>query len=103
MATWAARSGGGSLAPMPTARSGIAAAVLEVGDLRGTGAIVYFVPDAKRLSRLTGCTLPVGTQDPACGPDDPYRVAWTVSGDKLILSQVAGSRGGNIGTWRKIA
>lgn len=76
---------------------------LEVGDLRGTGGIVYFVPDAKRLSRLTGCTLPVGTQDPACGPDDPYRVAWTVSGDKLILSQVAGSRGGNIGTWRKIA
>jgi hypothetical protein len=76
---------------------------LEVGDLRGTGGIVYFVPDAKRLSRLTGCTLPVGTEDPACGPDDPYRVAWTISGDKLILSQVAGSRGGNIGTWRKIA
>jgi TRAP-type C4-dicarboxylate transport system substrate-binding protein len=75
---------------------------LEVGDLRGTGKIVYFVPDAKRLSRLTGCTLPVGTQDPACGPDDPYRVAWTISGDQLILSPVAGSRGGNIGTWRKI-
>ena len=37
---------------------------LEVGDLRGTGKIVYFVPDAKRLSRLTGCTLPVGTRKP---------------------------------------
>ena len=35
---------------------------LEVGDVRGTGKIVYFVPDAKRLSRLTGCTLPVGNQ-----------------------------------------
>src|SRR5260370_1226594 len=47
---------------------------LEVGDLRGTGKIVYFVPDAKRLSRLTGCTLPVGLENPSCGPDDPYRV-----------------------------
>jgi TRAP-type C4-dicarboxylate transport system substrate-binding protein len=77
---------------------------LEVGDLRGTGKIVYFVPDAQRLSRLTGCKLPVSnTLSDHCGPDDPYRVAWAISGDKLTLTTVPGSRGGNIGTWRKIA
>jgi TRAP-type C4-dicarboxylate transport system substrate-binding protein len=77
---------------------------LEVGDLRGTGKIVYFVPDAQRLSWLTGCKLPVSnTLSDHCGPDDPYRVAWAISGDKLTLTTVPGSRGGNIGTWRKIA
>jgi hypothetical protein len=30
-------------------------------------------------------------------------VAWAISGDKLTLTTVPGSRGGNIGTWRKIA
>jgi TRAP-type C4-dicarboxylate transport system substrate-binding protein len=77
---------------------------LEVGDLRGTGKIVYFVPEAQRLSWLTGCKLPVSnTLSDHCGPDDPYRVAWAISGDKLTLTTVPGSRGGNIGTWRKIA
>lgn len=77
---------------------------LEVGDLRGTRKIVYFVPDAQRLSRLTGCKLPVSnTLSDHCGPDDPYRVAWAISGDELTLTTVPGSRGGNIGTWRKIA
>ena len=77
---------------------------LEVGDLRGTGKIVYFVPDAQRLSWLTGCKLPVSnTLSDHCGPDDPYRVAWAISGDELTLTTVPGSRGGNIGTWRKIA
>ena len=78
---------------------------LEVGDLRGAGRTLYFVPNAERLSRLTGCTLPVGTQDPACGPDDPYRVTWAVSGDKLTISELPGQYGGIelIGPWQKIA
>jgi hypothetical protein len=78
---------------------------LEVGDVRGTGKIVYFVPDAKRLSRLTGCTLPVGTVNPSCGPDDPYRVGWAVSGDTLVFSNTPGQQLSIvlIGPWRKIA
>jgi hypothetical protein len=81
---------------------------LEVGDLRGTGRTVYFVPDAERLSRLTGCTLPVGNHDPACGPDDPYRETWAISGDSLTFSDFKSSRGDDppqerTETWRKIA
>jgi TRAP-type C4-dicarboxylate transport system substrate-binding protein len=78
---------------------------LEVGDLRGAGNIVYFVPDAKRLSRLTGCTLPVGTENPSCGPDDPYRLGWALSGDTLVFSNTPGQHISMemIGPWRKIA
>ena len=78
---------------------------LEVGDLRVTGKIAYFVPNAKRLSRLTGCTLPVGTQNPSCGPDDPYRLGWALSGDTLVFSNTPGQHISMemIGPWRKIA
>jgi TRAP-type C4-dicarboxylate transport system substrate-binding protein len=78
---------------------------LQVGDLRGTGKIVYFVPNAKRMSRLTGCTLPVGTESPSCGPDGPYRLGWALSGDTLAFSSVAGTHVSMemIGPWRKIA
>jgi TRAP-type C4-dicarboxylate transport system substrate-binding protein len=79
---------------------------LEVGDVRGTGKIVYFVPDAKRLSRLTGCTLPVSsTLDGHCGPDNPYRVGWALSGDTLVFSNTPGQQISMelIGPWRKIA
>ncbi len=78
---------------------------LEVGDLRVTGKIAYFVPNAKRLSRLTGCTLPVGTQNPSCGPDDPYRLGWALSGDTLVFSNIPGQHISMemIGPWRKIA
>ena len=40
----------------------------EAGQLRGTGETVYFVPDPKMLSRLSGCRLPatgVGEHCPA--------------------------------------
>jgi TRAP-type C4-dicarboxylate transport system substrate-binding protein len=78
---------------------------LQVGDLRGTGKIVYFVPNAKRMSRLTGCTLPVGTESPSCGPDGPYRLGWALSGGTLAFSSVPGTRVSMemIGPWRKIA
>jgi TRAP-type C4-dicarboxylate transport system substrate-binding protein len=78
---------------------------LQVGDLRGTGKSVYFAPNAKRLSRLTGCTLPVGTESPSCGPDGPYRLGWALSGDTLVFSNTPGQPISMemIGPWRKIA
>jgi TRAP-type C4-dicarboxylate transport system substrate-binding protein len=63
---------------------------LEVGDLRGTGHTLFFVPDAARLSRITGCKLPTSSTDNEhCGPDDPYRVTWKISGDELTFSDYA--------------
>ena len=82
---------------------------LVVGDLRGSGKTLYFVPNAERLSRLTGCKLPVSsTLDDHCGPDEPYRVTWAISGDTLTFSDFRSSRGNDQpqeGTerWRKIA
>jgi TRAP-type C4-dicarboxylate transport system substrate-binding protein len=82
---------------------------LVVGDLRGTGKTLYFVPNAERLSQLTGCKLPVSsTLDDHCGPDEPYRVTWAVSGDTLTFSDFRSSRGNDqpqegTETWRKIA
>jgi TRAP-type C4-dicarboxylate transport system substrate-binding protein len=93
------------LGPSEVCGGTVANRPLEVGDLRGTRNIVYFVPDAQRLSRLTGCTLPVGLQDPACGPDDPHRFGWVLSGDTLVFSSVPGPPVSMemIGPWRKIA
>jgi TRAP-type C4-dicarboxylate transport system substrate-binding protein len=63
---------------------------LEVGDLRGTGHTLFFVPDSARLSHLTGCKLPPSsTLVGHCGPDDPYRVNWKISGDELTLHDFA--------------
>ena len=48
---------------------------LEVGDLRGTGNVVYFVPNAERIAALTGCTLPPSGHlagQLQAGQDDPY-------------------------------
>ena len=40
-----------------------------------------------------------------CGPDDPYRVGWAVSGDTLVFSNTPGQQVSIllIGPWRKIA
>ena len=63
---------------------------IEVGDLRGTGPDLYFVPNAARLSKLTGCKLPTSNTLPDhCGPDDPYRVNWKLAGDQLTFSGYA--------------
>ena len=73
---------------------------LEVGDLRGTGNIVYFVPNAERMAALTGCTLPPSEHLPDhCGPDDPYHATWAVDGDTLTFSGVPGL---SIKPWQKI-
>jgi TRAP-type C4-dicarboxylate transport system substrate-binding protein len=68
---------------------------VEVGDLHGIGANLYFVPDAARLSALTGCKLPTSsTQHDHCGPDIPYRVNWKIAGDKLTFSDYAATASG---------
>jgi TRAP-type C4-dicarboxylate transport system substrate-binding protein len=67
---------------------------LEVGDLRGVGPDLYFVPSAARLSHLTGCKLPPSETQPGhCGPDNPYRVNWKLVGKELTLSGYAASGG----------
>jgi TRAP-type C4-dicarboxylate transport system substrate-binding protein len=61
---------------------------VEAGHLRGSGQTVYFVDDAKLLSRLTGCRLPA-TRDPEpeqCFSGPPYRMTWELSGDTLRFS-----------------
>ncbi|MFD8303047.1 TRAP transporter substrate-binding protein [Streptomyces sp. NPDC059690] len=67
--------------------------LVEAGDMHGTGDVVTFVPNARRLSKLTGCTLPPSSQRDHCGSDDPYRLKWAVHDDKLVLGAV-----GDLGT-----
>jgi hypothetical protein len=59
---------------------------LDVGDLRGTEHTVYFVPDPKRLSRVSGCRLPAGSRPNDCVDLPPTRMSWTVDGDTLTFS-----------------
>jgi TRAP-type C4-dicarboxylate transport system substrate-binding protein len=76
---------------------------LEVGALRGTGANLYFVPNAARLSQVTGCKLPPSrTLNDHCGPDDPYRVNWKVSGDELTFSGYDSGYSLGLKPWTKI-
>ena len=82
--------------------------IFEAGDLRGTGKTVYFVGDVERVSRLNGCKLPATNQDGHCGPLDPYRMTWALSGDKLSFTDFEDGEGGELlnwtgGPWRKIA
>jgi hypothetical protein len=58
-------------------------ATLAVGDLRGTGHVVYLVPK---------------------GPDQPFRVTWAVDGNSLIFSDSSVSFGAEmiIEPWQKI-
>jgi hypothetical protein len=60
---------------------------LDVGDLLGSKNVVYFVPNAERLSRMTGCKLPV-SQNLAdhCGANHPFRVDWAIDADQLTFS-----------------
>lgn len=76
---------------------------VEVGALKGAGHTVYFVPDVQRISRLTGCTLPISETLPGhCGPDDPYAANWIASGDTLTFSGYDTGAGLGIKPWKKI-
>ena len=64
---------------------------LEVGDLRGTGQRVFFVPNAERLASMTGCLLPTSTvQADHCGPAVVYSLTWSVDGQNLMFSDEGG-------------
>jgi TRAP-type C4-dicarboxylate transport system substrate-binding protein len=57
---------------------------LDVGDLRGSGDLVYFVPDLKRLSKVSGCKLPASETKPGyCPAAGPYRLNWSSDGASL--------------------
>jgi TRAP-type C4-dicarboxylate transport system substrate-binding protein len=64
---------------------------LELGDLKGSGDTVYFVPNAERMAARTGCKLPVSSELAGhCGPNEPYRMTWRVAGDTLVFSDAIG-------------
>jgi TRAP-type C4-dicarboxylate transport system substrate-binding protein len=76
---------------------------LDVGDLRGSGHIVYFVPDVNRLSKVSGCQLPAGSLPNHCTDLPPARVSWTVDGDTLTLSDPNDDEGHDPRrSWRRI-
>jgi hypothetical protein len=114
--TWTLRVRGGTfqLNCRPVEGAGVSCGgaghdgIMEAGDLRGTGRTVYFVGDVERVSRLNGCKLPATNQDGHCGPLDPYRMTWALSGDKLSFTDFEDGEGGELlnwtgGPWRKIA
>jgi hypothetical protein len=77
----------------------------DVGDLRGAGDVVYFVPDLQRLSKAAGCTLPPSESRPgACGPNEPFRVTWRADGATLRFGPVDGDGPGafTVEPFRKI-
>ncbi len=81
---------------------------LEVGDLRGSGNVVYFVYDPARLARMTGCKLPVSQTAPGhCFDGKPYRMDWAIDGDQLIFSNYRSDNWPNdmliAKPWRKIS
>ncbi|MFF4249846.1 TRAP transporter substrate-binding protein [Streptomyces sp. NPDC001663] len=67
--------------------------LVEAGDLRGSGDVVTFVPNAERLSKLTGCELPVSFRPDHCGLDTPYRLKWSLDDEQLVFDFI-----GDIGT-----
>jgi hypothetical protein len=77
---------------------------LDLGDLRGRGGSVVFVPDEARLAEVSGCTIGSGTGD-ACGVGGPYRASWSISGEQLTFSNYVGE-GGNqqllVAPWTRI-
>ena len=81
---------------------------LDVGDLRGSKNVVYFIYNAERKSRMTGCKLPVSQNLPGhCFAGRPYRMAWAIDGDQLTFSDYRSDNWPNdmfiVKPWRKIA
>lgn len=63
---------------------------LDVGDLRGSGDSVSFVPDLPRLSKVSGCTLPPSeTKAGSCPPAGPYRLRWSAGDGRLRFTDLS--------------
>ena len=62
---------------------------VEIGQVRGSGDTVWFVQDNARKHKDTGCVLESQDAD-GCGPDDAYRLSWSVNGNLLSLKDFYG-------------
>ena len=62
---------------------------VEIGQVRGSGHTVWFVQENARKHKDTGCVLE--SQDAGgCGPDDAYRLSWSVNGNLLSFKDFYG-------------
>lgn len=59
--------------------------ILDLGELRGRGHSVVFVPNEARLAAVSGCTPGSGTGN-GCGVLGPYRAVWSLTGGRLTFS-----------------
>ena len=64
---------------------------LELGDLRGSKNVAWFVPRHDRMSAVTGCQLPpTNTISGHCPSAETYVLAWSLAGNRLTFSQPPG-------------
>jgi len=78
---------------------------IDVGDLRGTGDVVYFVPDLQRLAKVSGCLLPASETEPEhCPLAGPYRLSWSATGATITFKDLSRLEGLElvIEPWQKI-
>lgn len=67
-------------------------AALEAGQLRGTASTVTLVYDVELISELTGCSLPVVSNDPeSCFSIAPYSMSFVIDGDVVTFADPVGS------------
>jgi len=67
---------------------------LDVGQLRGDDATVWWVYLPERLAEATGCLLPASNTLAGHCPDfEPYRMSWELDGDDLVFSDASGGAG----------
>ena len=64
---------------------------LEMGDLRGTSNVAWFVARPDRISAVTGCELPASNIiSGRCATAETYVLAWSLAGNRLTFSQPPG-------------
>jgi TRAP-type C4-dicarboxylate transport system substrate-binding protein len=64
---------------------------LELGDLRGSGDVVWFVARPDRMAAVTGCELPASnTIDGHCAANETYVLTWSLEGNQLTFGQPQG-------------